>query len=493
MATIQYGVTATGFVKKTLAVIVSELQNKYRQSFGNGVNLNPPSLMSIEIGIKAERLAEIWDLEEANWNARARSTAQGVSLDNVNEITNETRLKAIASRVVRQAFFGAAGTPIPTTFIASVVGNPTAKFTPRSPITLVAGADEVQHIAFDAVPTAGNWTITMPDTQVTGTLAHAALAADVQTAINDLDGWEGVTVSGNYTAGFTLSFLGTAAKNPWSLVVENGNLSHPASVNVTITRVTTGATQGEVIMDCQTTGPVSASLGSLTVIETPVTGLTATLNRTDAIVGSAIEADEAYRQRANEDLQSEGASTVEAIRVGIKKVLDVLEVIVYQNNTMTVDGNGVPPKSLHIYVDGGTDQDVGDAIWQLGGGGISTYGSVTVDVVDSQGLDQTVFFDRPIDKPVFVSVAVTADSSGDYPGDDAVKAAVVAFGASLLIGQDVLLRPKLYPAVADNIAGLTDLLIKIDFTASPTGQVNLDLAANERATIATSDVTVTHV
>lgn len=488
--TIVYGVTPTGFVKKTLAIIVSELENTYRQSYGNGVNLNPPSLMSIEIGIRAEREAAVWDLEEAAWNARARSTAQGVSLDNVNEITNEQRLKPQPSKILQQVFFGDAGTLIPTSLVLSVIGNSSAKFSPLAPTTLVAGADEVQLITFVAVPTGGAWTITMPDGQETSTLGFAEIAVDIQAAINALPGWEGVTVSGNYSVGFTISFLGTSQKQPWILIVAGGNLNHPASIAITVARTTTGVIQGVVIMQANTDGPLAAVERTLTVIETPVTGLTGTINRTDALPGSLIESDEDYRQRANQDLQSEGATTVEAIRAGLKKVPNVLEVIVYQNNTMTTDGNGVPPKSLHIYVDGGADQDIGDAIWLLAGGGIQTYGGVSVNVTDSQGLTQVVAFDRPEDLPVFVAVTVTKDGSNTYPGDDAVKAAVVAFGQQLTIGQDVLLRPKLYPWVGDQIVGMEDVEILIDFTSTPTGTSNLTIGANQRATFTTSDVTV---
>ena len=146
------GITSTGFVKKTLAEIKTELEAAYRAAYGNSINVRPPSLMGTQIGIAAEREALVWDLAEECWNSRAPSTAVGVSLDNAGELTANERLEATKSQIPDQLLFGDAGTLVDVTTVFSVDGNPDAKFMPDTPVLLEAGTDAVQHLAFSAVP-----------------------------------------------------------------------------------------------------------------------------------------------------------------------------------------------------------------------------------------------------------------------------------------------------------------------------------------------------
>lgn len=491
-----YGITATGFVKPTLAEIKSDWEALFRQAFGSSINLLPPSNMATIIGIAAGREAATWDGIEETYLSRARSTAQGVSLDNVGELTLDERIAAAPSKTFKQYFFGTPGTVIPTNFIATVSSNPSAEFSPTVAQTLGSGTNEVQLITFSATPDAGTWTITMPDGQVTAALAYNANAAAVQAAIRLLTGFDGVTVSGNYSIGFTVTYadgatVGSAGAQPWALLTPHSSVTHTsAAVVITASETTLGVGQAVATMQALANGPTVADAKTLTTIQTPITGLTATKNLDDATVGRLVELDADYRLRQVDDLQQDSAATLEAIRIALKKVTDVTDAIVYENTAITTDGNGVPGKSIHAYVDGGVNQDIFNALWAAVGGGIQTYGSVTGTVVDSQGFNQTVSFDRPTDKPVYTIVTITKNSAYPTNGDALVVNALLAYGATLAIGDDVLLYPKLLPAIVDNVPGIEDINIKIGFAPSPSSSVNLAIAANERATFASGNTTV---
>lgn len=73
-------------------------------------------------------------------------------------------------------------------------------------------ANEIQDITFSAVPNEGNFTITF-DGQTTSTLWYDAVAADVQAALEALSnvGVGNVTVTGDFTSGFTIEFIGALA------------------------------------------------------------------------------------------------------------------------------------------------------------------------------------------------------------------------------------------------------------------------------------------
>lgn len=489
------GITSTGFVKKTLAEIKTELEAAYRAAYGNSINVRPPSLMGTQIGIAAEREALVWDLAEECWNSRAPSTAVGVSLDNAGELTANERLEATKSQIPDQLLFGDAGTLVDVTTIFSVDGNPDAKFMPDTPVLLEAGTDAVQHLAFSAVPDAGSWTITIGE-QTTASLAFGANAAAVQAAIQALGGeLVGVTVAGDYTAGFDLTFAGLAGKQPQALVSTTDSLTASAvAVTITPTSTTTGVPQGVAKMIATEVGPVVAQAGTLTVIDTPVTGLTRTKNLSDADLGRLVESDSDYRIRRDDELQKSGASTVEAIRTRLKTVAGVQEAIVFQNTTLVTDGDGRPPKSIQAFVDGGADQDIGDELWLSVAGGIETYGDIPVNVVDSQGLTQVLNFSRPVEKLVYIELDITKDVDV-FPsdGEDVIKAAAVTYGDSLKIGESVLVYPKLLPAIVKGVDGIIDIAIRIGLTASPTLDDNLDFAANERAKFDTSRIVVNFV
>lgn len=64
-----------------------------------------------------------------------------------------------------------------------------------------------QLVTFSSVPDSGTWTLSYGAT-ATSTLAFNASASAVQTALRAIAGLEAVTVTGNFTVGFTISFLG---------------------------------------------------------------------------------------------------------------------------------------------------------------------------------------------------------------------------------------------------------------------------------------------
>jgi hypothetical protein len=92
-------------------------------------------------------------------------------------------------------------------------------------------------VAFDAVPDAGAFKLTYGGNE-SASLAFNASAAQVQTALRALTGLSAVTVSGNFTSGFTTLFVGMAS--PTAITVTTNTLTTaggaltPVVTNVTI-------------------------------------------------------------------------------------------------------------------------------------------------------------------------------------------------------------------------------------------------------------------
>jgi hypothetical protein len=104
--------------------------------------------------------------------------------------------------------------------------------------------NEVQDIDFDTVPDAGTWTITFGG-QTTSSLAFNADATAVEAALEALSNIDDVTVTGNYTAGFTVTFVAPAG--PVSAMTVSDTLTTTSNpVAVSIAETTPGVSGADV-------------------------------------------------------------------------------------------------------------------------------------------------------------------------------------------------------------------------------------------------------
>lgn len=240
------------------------------------------------------------------------------------------------------------------------------------------------------------------------------------------------------------------------------------------------------------TGVVYAQAGTLTVIDTPVPGLDTFTNTLDAALGSEIETDSQAKLRTDEELQLAGSATIEAILSELKARTLVEAVIVFQNKTSVVDADGRPPHSLDIVVLGDEDQDIGEAIFKVVGGGIETIGDILVNVTDSQGFNQINKFSRPSEVPVWVEIDLVTDPNL-FPANGAqlVEDLIVAYGLAQTVGKNVIVfGTNGLGGAFDTIPGINDFEIKIGKTSVPVSDDNVLIAPREIAKFDSSRITV---
>lgn len=108
------------------------------------------------------------------------------------------------------------------------------------------GTNEVQTITFSSVPDAGTWAIKKDMFTRTSDLAFNANAATVQTALAAII--PGVTVTGDYSTQFTVTFAGAAARqDQLQLEIEHSLTVSGSAVTVTPATTTQGEAPGEAI------------------------------------------------------------------------------------------------------------------------------------------------------------------------------------------------------------------------------------------------------
>lgn len=473
-------VTDTGFQKRTLAEIKLDLEGDFQQVFGDDIDLDAEGVFGQLIGLLAKREANLWDLAEEIYQSRDPSGATGISLDNLSAEIGVTRIAAGATTVSGVLIYGTDGTAVPVTFQARQPGgtvdyqinsgitidDATARDVLLAPATPSGGGGEVYTVTIDSVP-----------------YSYTALPGDTEaTVVNDL-------VS-QITGG---AWGGTASNESDKLRLQRFSVDFSLVFTATLT-LEQLASAGD--FTATTTGANALPANTLTEIVTPEPGVDAVTNPSAGSTGRAEETDAELRIRRDQTLLA-GLSTEEAIRTQLlNRVENIQQASVGSNRTLTGDGDGRPPKSLEAVVEGGTDEDIGQVIWESAPGGIEIFGSTLVVVVDSEGNNQNVYFSRPTAVYIHVNIVGTLYSEEEYPtdGDDAVKAAIVAWAATNQgIGVDVIRQRLNIPIYS--IPGIGPITVEIDGTPNPGdsptfAEQDVAIASREFASFDTSRIFV---
>lgn len=270
---------------------------------------------------------------------------------------------------------------------------------------------------------------------------------------------------------------------------------------VTLTSVTNGTGLTAFVTveaEAQTAGNIPANAATITVIATPVAGWLAVTNDLDAAAGLDDEADPALRARREAELSRAGSASVPGIRADLLDVADVVACSVAHNPTGALDALGRPPHSVEATVQftpglAGVDLDaarlaVATQLFASVAAGIDTYGDHSTTVLDPQGDPQTVRWTEPTLVSIWVEMSLTIDPA-TYAGDAAVKDAVLAFGDTLRLGDDVV-RARLLCALVD-VPGVLDVpALTLGVTATELYPQNVVINARALAAFDTSRITV---
>ena len=234
-------------------------------------------------------------------------------------------------------------------------------------------------------------------------------------------------------------------------------------------------------------GEIIGLSGTLTIIDTPVSGWVSVTNELDAVLGQEGESDAELRVRRAALLVSTGKATVDAIQANMLKTTGVLDAVVLENVTTVTDANGLPPKSFEVVVDGGAANAIAQTVWDNKPAGISAYGTNVGTAVDALGNNRIMGYTPATPKNVYVSL--TAITGTGYSGVTAdFAAAFVTYGAGRKIDNDVSYNALVAAAF---IAGVTDVTSLFSgFSASPVGTANLAIGLRERAKFDSSRVVV---
>ena len=181
----------------------------------------------------------------------------------------------------------------------------------------------------------------------------------------------------------------------------------------------------------------------------------------------------------------------ESIQAGLLELPDVTAVTVYENRSdETVDG--LKPHSFEAIVHGGDDREIAQTILNKAPIGIDTNGSIEVEVADSEGTLEKIYFSRPQEVPIYVKVIIEEYTEETLPGDlvNTIKQVVAASGNTLPMGKDVIAQRFLGPiySAVDGI-GYINLTISTQAETGYTGET-IAISRSQIATFAEDNISV---
>ena len=159
-------------------------------------------------------------------------------------------------------------------------------------------------------------------------------------------------------------------------------------------------------------GPVEVPANGLDTVASAVLGWETVDNPNAAVPGDLEESDIAARRRRRDTLALQSMSVAEAIVSRIMSIPEVRSMSFRENTaatTQTIDGISMIAHSVYACVEGGSDADVANALYETKTAGAGFNGAQSIVVSDQySGQNSTVKFDRPTQIPILVRVSVKA-------------------------------------------------------------------------------------
>jgi len=421
----EYGLTSKGFIAKPFQVILEEERELFRQAFGNDIDTSNDSPEGAYIANQAIKMAQMWEMLEGLWLAGDVDTASGVYLDRLAAFVNVYRLGAISTRVYA-ALWGDEGT--------SVIAGHLARTTNRNQFALqrsvVINKDNLLGFLFNIAELEADTYSFSVDGRIIEYTAdeeddEAAVRAGLFHALDEI--YPGVYAS--VDAGDDgMVIHSKAGITPFVFFTDDEKIE-------ILSLGALGIYLGSV------PGPVTVPVGSLNEIITNVNGLTNIINYATGITGRNTESDTELRiQMGRRQRQASGNEI--AVENAIQQLPGVLYARVYSNRSKS-EVDGLPPNSFGPVVVGGLDQEIAQTIFDVGPGGIQSYGSTELTVHDSEGRPWPIGFTRPVNRYIWLKIAIERNPEEAFPvhGFEMVKENIVFWGIENIdVGVDFIFQ-----------------------------------------------------
>lgn len=470
----KYGLTAQGFKRKRLTDIVKSINSRLSDSLGTSIQTSSNSVFGQLVGVFSFEIADLWEQLENSYNAMYPSTAQGASLSNAAGLAGLQLIEAENTTLIATCF-GSELTEIP--YGAQITDSTYTYSCIDVYQQITSGRCSMVGFKINGAVTSGTtYSITIDGETYSYTASGSDTVTDVFVAI---------------AAQSTFTDRTFNVTSDALLVTLNDQSQTMSAINTANTLIT--VIGSPFTFRCDTAGAITPALGSVNQIVTSYSGWDSVENNVAANTGRDAETDISLRERWAKSIYHRASGMTDAITAALYDVDGVTFALTYENDTDSTDADGRPPHSIEAVVQGGVVQDILDTIWRTHAGGITTYGSISGTVYDSQKVSHTVSFNRPTIVPIYLRIVVTENPEKELSAAaiSLIKTAVTNAFANLTVGQDVILQ-SLYGAIYAATSGAVGYMTIQGSTDGATYTANnITIDARSLATIDAAHINVT--
>jgi hypothetical protein len=268
---------------------------------------------------------------------------------------------------------------------------------------------------------------------------------------------------------------------------------------------------GEIAVDtidipgqCLTSGKAGiVPAGSITTLVNPIPGVTSVTNPEPSRGGR----DQATDVEAKYDYKNKKTGSGAAIASILRSLYALKGVnfaFVFPNERETVDEEGRPPHSSEVVIDGGDSAEIAEVLFRHYVG-LQYFGSVEKVVYAENGQAFTMAWNNPVNKDIFIDIAITTNLNWRPANIVLIKSAVIQFigGLDTIAQGDTTIYNE-YPGIGSghdihsheierviDVPGVVDVVVSVSFTSPVVaGNRYLDLLARERPYTDNEKVTI---
>ena len=412
-------VTSTGLNRKTLQELRLEFENKFKQVFGVAFETAVDSPNGLLISQLALSYNDLWELAQEIYSSLDPNQAVGAALDARAAFNGVSRKPALPCTVDAVLYTDGSSATIPAGSLARRQrGNLNFALDETVTISRLCCYELLIIDNGSAKNTEYVFHFSFGDVTLNNSTSASNLSV-LRTAVNSAGCSATLTDRGLIVRMPYRYPVGIAGAMPSDFIIQSG-------VNGKFTAVETGYQTCEI--------------GELDAIAVAVGGWSAVYNYVAGEPGENLESDESLRLRRTIAAKSGKArATDPAIELALLDVPGVSSAIVKSNRGFTTDDDGVPGKAFISLVVGGNDNEIAKCIYENQPSGIQSYGSTSVNITDSHGIEQQISFSRPTPVYLWVKVTYSLYDEEAFPGQDAVKAALVEWAEKeYTLGKDII-------------------------------------------------------
>jgi uncharacterized phage protein gp47/JayE len=206
--------------------------------------------------------------------------------------------------------------------------------------------------------------------------------------------------------------------------------------------------EAEIIVTAtaQSAGEVFAGPNTITVIDTATRGWQSVTNPEASTSGMPVETDPMLRVRQSLSTALPSLSHFESLVGAVAAIEGTNRYRGYENESTGVDDRGIPQNAVALVVEGGDEAEIASTIYRKKAPGTITWGTTSHTYIDLAGIPHKIYFSRPRQAPVAISIPIKPMAKFTATKDLALRTAVANWVNSHMIGEHIYVEEIATPA-----------------------------------------------